>query len=188
MQTFNSKRSFTCSNSRHSYLCLLLLLSLKRQFFLTIFYAFDEWVRLKQRYEKNVSITVWWENFEVIHTLLLKIFCTQIFHFRVGKEMIWLKSQIRGKGLLEEWSWCVKMQGQNEMAMLLQGKLAVISFLKFPMFKGSRVQISLLYSLLFKKGSLLQLNQRIVFKYLVFILKCFGVSIVLSNSVLNCKI
>ena len=81
MRTFNSKRSFTCSNSRHSYLCLLLLLSLKRQFFLTIFYAFDEWVRLKQRYEKNVSITVWWENFEVIHTLLLKTFCNPTISF-----------------------------------------------------------------------------------------------------------
>ena len=149
MRTFNSKRSFTCSNSRHSYLCLLLLLSLKRQFFLTIFYAFDEWVRLKQRYEKNVSITVWWENFEVIHTLLLKTFCTQIFHFHVGKEIICLISQLWGKGPLEEQSWwckyCVKMQGQNETAMLLQRILAMISF---PMFRGSRVQTSFLYSLL----------------------------------------
>ena len=81
------------------------------------------------------------------------------------------------------------MQGQNEMAMLLQRKLAMISFPMFPVIKGSRVQISLLYSLLFKKGSLLQqLNQRIVFKNLVFLLKCLGVLIVLNNSVLNCKI
>ena len=106
MRTFNSKRSFTCSNSRHSYLCLLLLLSLKRQFFLTIFYAFDEWVRLKQRYEKNVSITVWWENFEVIHTLLLKIFCTQIFHFCVGKEIIWSKD------------WCTLIQTKHSSKTL----------------------------------------------------------------------